>query len=627
VPPAKCAVMALRPTFALEVAMRLSPSLLRFAVMLGAVVGAGCDREVDPVTAPAKFPSGPNALIVSTGYSDVSLSSAPYGCAVRAVDGGVVCWGDNDYQRATPPAGKYRQVSAGSQHACALRADYYVVCWGAHDYGETSPPSITFSQISAGNRYSCGVRMDNRLLACWGYNPTALTNVPATVAFTQVTTGDRHTCGLTFGDNRVLCWGQNDYGQANSPQGVFTQVDVGSTYTCAVRSTGTVGCWGSNFAGEILAPAGTYTQVSAASSHTCAIRAVDRAAVCWGEDNNGVLSPPSSAYTKVSAGGSNACAIRASDLAVVCWGNNTSGQSSPPGISTAHTPPSATFGGSVVFALDTFVLNLSSARVNGFPQATSFTYQFDCGDGKGYGTAQAASYARCPTRVAGTRSVRGKVIDQDGDTASYGMALAVKFRPDTVKFTSTAPNPALVGATYTPSATAKSGLPVTISSTSLNYCLRSGNVITFTRIGGCTIAADAKGDSTWAPAVRATQSIIAIWPFSGFFSPVWNVPNANRMTAGRYVRIPFSVGGNVDFTGAVVPSGTASTQAVTCEPNVYHHVDVLGEPVGTAGVTYDPTTKRYTLTWKTDASWAGSCRVVTVTLNDGTTHTLRFAFK
>src|SRR5262245_65534305 len=107
--------------------MRLSKSLLRSAILLAAVVAAGCDRDVDSVTSPATMPSKPNALIVATGYSDVSVSHAPFGCAVRAVDGGLVCWGDNDYHRAEPPAGKYRQVSAGSQHACALRADYYVV--------------------------------------------------------------------------------------------------------------------------------------------------------------------------------------------------------------------------------------------------------------------------------------------------------------------------------------------------------------------------------------------------------------------------------------------------------------------------------------------------------------------
>jgi len=94
--------------------MRYSQSLLRSAILLALVVAAGCDSDVDSVMAPTKMPSGPNALIVPTGYSDVSVG-ANFGCAVRAVDGGLVCWGDNDYGKATPPTvGSYRQVSAGS---------------------------------------------------------------------------------------------------------------------------------------------------------------------------------------------------------------------------------------------------------------------------------------------------------------------------------------------------------------------------------------------------------------------------------------------------------------------------------------------------------------------------------
>ena len=128
----------------------------------------------------------------------------------------------------------------------------------------------------------------------------------------------------------MLCWGSNDYGQTTVAPGVYNQVDVGGEYTCAVLSTGTMACWGGNHYGQGVAQPGTYTQVSGDYTHTCA--------------------------------------IRASDLAVVCWGNTSSGMSSPPGISTAHAAPSASFAAATnVPALDTFFLNLYSARVNGYP--------------------------------------------------------------------------------------------------------------------------------------------------------------------------------------------------------------------------------------------------------------------
>jgi len=461
---------------------------------------------------------------VPTGYSDVSVG-ANFACAVRAVDGGVVCWGENDYGKATAPTtGAYRQVSAGLNHACALRSDYYVVCWGQRDWGATAPPSITFSQVSAGYKYSCGVRMDNRALACWGTNATALANTPS-VAFTQVSAGAVHICGVAFTDSRVLCWGSNTYGQTTVPQGTYTQVDVGASYTCAIRTNGERPCWGSNFYGQNTPQPGAYTKVAAAYTHTCALRASDSGIVCWGQDRVGMLNAPTGAFTKLSAGDSNACAIRASDLAVVCWGNTSSGMSSPPGISTAHAPPSASFSAAAsVVALDSFFLNLSSARVNGFPDAKTFTYRFDCGDGKGYGAVQTATFIKCGTRVAGNRTVRGKVIDQDGDTASYSLTVPVKLRSQTVSFTSTAPSSPVVGTTYTVSATTTSGLPVAVSITSLYYCSRSGNVITFTGIGFCTVTGDQKGDSTWAPATRVTQNVKPIWPFTGFFTTVRNLP-------------------------------------------------------------------------------------------------------
>ena len=36
---------------------------------------------------------------------------------------------------------------------------------------------------------------------------------------------------------------------------------------------------------------------------------------------------------------------------------------------------------------------------------------------------------------------------------------------------------------------------------------------------------------------------------------------------------------------------------------------------------------QYTYTWKTDASWAGTCRTLTVKLADGSSHVAEFKFK
>src|SRR4029079_8441119 len=103
---------------------------------------------------------------------------------------------------------------------------------------------------------------------------------------------------------------------------------------------------------------------------------------------------PAAAYTKVSVGLGVSCGIRA-DSTTVCAGNNSSGQAAPPAKATAHAMPSANFTTPAsVVARDTFFLNLYSPRVAGYPNATKFTSQFDCGDGKGYGAAQTPSLCR-----------------------------------------------------------------------------------------------------------------------------------------------------------------------------------------------------------------------------------------
>jgi hypothetical protein len=79
----------------------------------------------------------------------------------------------------------------------------------------------------------------------------------------------------------------------------------------------------------------------------------------------------------------------------------------------------------------------------------------------------------------------------------------------TVSFTSTAPTGAMVGGpTYTPTASATSVLPVTITidSTSSSVCSISTGVVSFTAIGNCVIDANQAGDSTYAAAPQVQQS-------------------------------------------------------------------------------------------------------------------------
>ena len=79
----------------------------------------------------------------------------------------------------------------------------------------------------------------------------------------------------------------------------------------------------------------------------------------------------------------------------------------------------------------------------------------------------------------------------------------------TISFTSTNPSPTTVGgATYTPTATATSGLAVafTLDGTSTG-CTLSGGVVTFTAVGTCKIDANQAGNANYNAATQVQQSI------------------------------------------------------------------------------------------------------------------------
>ena len=79
----------------------------------------------------------------------------------------------------------------------------------------------------------------------------------------------------------------------------------------------------------------------------------------------------------------------------------------------------------------------------------------------------------------------------------------------TISFTSTNPSPVTVGgATYTPTATATSGLAVTITLDGTSTgCTLSGGVVSFTAVGTCKIDANQAGNGTWNAAPQVQQSI------------------------------------------------------------------------------------------------------------------------
>ena len=226
----------------------------------------------------------------------------------------------------------FSQVSAGEEHACAIKPDNTVDCWGNNNYGQLNQPSGTFLQVSAGNWTTCGVKTD-KSIACWGKNDYNLvSNHPSGYNFKQVSVGLMVACGLKD-DNSVVCWGDSGDGRL-TPQIGMTQISAGQWHTCGIKTNGTIYCWGddggTNRTKPPVLPAGTtWKQVSAAAWHTCGIRS-DGAAVCWGDnDENRVIPVPALSagltYQEISAGDWHTCAL-VSDGSIRCWGDDTDGR-------------------------------------------------------------------------------------------------------------------------------------------------------------------------------------------------------------------------------------------------------------------------------------------------------------
>ena len=135
----------------------------------------------------------------------------------------------------------------------------------------------------------------------------------------------------------------------------------------------------------------------------------------------------------------------------------------------------------------------------------------------------------------------------------------------------------------------------------------------------CSGAADNAGNSG---ANSVTYTVIYAW--SGFFRPVDMPPIVNQVKAGSAIPVKFSLGGNQGLN--IFETGFPKSVAIACSSKA--EIDVLEETVtaGGSSLSYDPLTDQYNYVWKTDKSWAGSCRQLVVLLNDGTYHRANFNF-
>ena len=149
--------------------------------------------------------------------------------------------------------------------------------------------------------------------------------------------------------------------------------------------------------------------------------------------------------------------------------------------------------------------------------------------------------------------------------------------PQTISFTTAAPGAASTGGSYTPAASASSGLPVTyaVAPTSAGVCVLSGGVVSFVGTGTCRVLADQAGNASYDPASQTSQSFgVSPPPLAlqtiGFTSPApsaavyGGTPYVVAATASSGLPVAFSTPASSNGICAVSGSTVSLVGGGTC---------------------------------------------------------------
>jgi len=154
----------------------------------------------------------------------------------------------------------------------------------------------------------------------------------------------------------------------------------------------------------------------------------------------------------------------------------------------------------------------------------------------------------------------------------------------------------------------------------VGYSQASGSVFP---IGPTTVTVTATDQYNNSSTCAFTVTVL--YDFTGFFSPVNNTPTLNMVNAGRAIPVKFSLSGNKGLSIFTVNSPQSGLIACDASAPVTDLTDTVN--AGGSSLSYDAGSDQYNYVWKTDSSWAGTCRQLVVTLNDGSVHVANFKFR
>jgi hypothetical protein len=155
---------------------------------------------------------------------------------------------------------------------------------------------------------------------------------------------------------------------------------------------------------------------------------------------------------------------------------------------------------------------------------------------------------------------------------------------------------------------------------SIGYSIASGSVFNVGTTPVTATATDAAGNSA-----SCTFTVTVLYDFTGFFAPVNNPPTLNVVQSGRAIPVKFSLSGNKGL--GIFAANSPQVGVIACDASAPAADLTDTVTAGGSSLSYDAGSDQYIYVWKTDSSWAGSCRQLIVTLNDGSVHVANFKFK